>query len=124
MMDEYGNFDECAIPEFYAERISKRKAKSIKCCECNLPIKQGDKYVSCKCKYEDDFVVYNQHLHCYHFARYLNLHVYKEFTSQGGCIPFGGILEELMESHDYERLDLWYSMISGMSEEFELGTGI
>ena len=108
-MNEYCDYD---APAFYNETLHKAR-KSHKCCECREEIKVGDLYYNCRGVWDKKLDVYKQHLHCWHFCRYVNKREYS-------CVPFGCIGYEL--NKEDERL--WNGLISGNAEVFVDGTGI
>ena len=141
---------DCEIPEFYTEteHTARRQAKR-KCCECRQPILPGEKYVSCKGKFDGDFFCVKQHLVCFHIARFVNYDL--KFNDDGyNCIPFGEIKQALREAaprrwppspgveddndpqdrvpfgveNCVDVLGYWERWLSGVKEVFENGGGI
>lgn len=74
--------DECdGYFEFYSEYFRTAR-KQHKCCECNMMIDPGDKYVACAGKYEGRMEMYKQHLVCYHIARFVNLELFARWPER------------------------------------------
>lgn len=71
-------------PKFYAEeeRVSR---KHRECIECNAPILLGERYLSCRGKWDGSIATYSQHLLCRDAC------VWIRDRLEGECIPFGGL---------------------------------
>ncbi len=143
--------DACEIMEFYDETFPRAKKRHV-CIECRLPIQPGEKYARCCGKWDGSVSTMCQHMHCYHFARYVNLdalaepqHTDLRFPIQHGaivmsngtrvqledtwykvsdCIPFGEIREALQDMQADDLLYQWNAMLAGMNEVFSGGSGI
>ncbi len=100
----------CEVLEFYAE-TQHAAAKPHVCCECHKPISIGERYMSCRGKFDGDMFTAKQHLRCWHFARYVNHDL--GWNDGDGCIEFGGIDEAVCDSGAKEVQDLWEKVCSG-----------
>lgn len=108
--------EQCENPPVFYSEYFRRAVKNHKCCECHRPISRGERYVACVGLWDGRLETFKQHIHCYHFARYVNLELNKY-----ECIGFGDIRHVVA---DFGIKHLWDAMHSGIAEVFDGGTGI
>jgi hypothetical protein len=73
--------DDCDAPDFYSEYFRTAR-KEHKCCECEVPILPGDRYVACAGKWDGAVDEFKQHLPCYHIARFVNLELFAHWPER------------------------------------------
>lgn len=84
-------------PEFYTEKLCISR-KEYKCCETHEPIRKGEAYWRIVAKWEGTIETMRQCQWAYKFARKINgADPYDPKLNEDGCIPFGGIEEEIAQ---------------------------
>lgn len=80
------SWDDCEMPEFYEDSWHVAR-KSHLCDECYTRIKPGEKYLTCRGKWDGEFQVFKQHEEC------LAACLAARHWMKDQCVPFGGLLE-------------------------------
>ncbi len=60
----------CEMAKVYDESLVVAR-KPHKCCECRREITKGESHMKCSGLW-DGWATFRQHLHCYHFSRWIN----------------------------------------------------
>lgn len=82
-------------PEMYSA-VDRVARKEHKCCECNAPIRKGEKYVECSGRWDGKFDVFRQHDLCCRACMFIR-------DLEGECLPFGEMMEWYHECYRADK---------------------